>query len=215
MKPIEIASGSVFGRLTVVRRVENHACGEVQYQCLCSCGAVTVVRSLLLRHGRTRSCGCLVRENKGSPPKHGMCNTGAYRSWAQMKSRCSNPRHHAYASYGGRGITVCDRWQSFEAFLADMGDRPKGMTLDRYPDVNGNYELANCRWATPREQQGNRRVNRILTIDGESKTIADWARTLNAPRSRIIHCLNSGIDIKAFCENKPATHLRRKLVKVA
>lgn len=88
---------------------------------------------------------------------HGKSNTPEYRSWAHMKERCFNPKHHAYDQYGGRGITVCARWLQFENFLADMGERPKGMTLDRFPNNDGNYEVSNCRWATPSQQQINKR----------------------------------------------------------
>ena len=87
---------------------------------------------------------------------HGMQGTPTYHSWSNMIQRCTNPKHHKYANYGAKGITVCERWREFANFLADMGVRPEGKTLDRYPDNTGNYEPGNCRWATPAEQQRNR-----------------------------------------------------------
>jgi hypothetical protein len=81
-----------------------------------------------------------------------------YRSWHGMRQRCSDPKQENYKYYGGRGITVCDRWQSFENFLADMGERPEGTSIDRYPDNDGNYEPGNCRWATRSQQQHNKRT---------------------------------------------------------
>lgn len=95
-----------------------------------------------------------------------------------MVQRCTNPKNDHYHRYGGRGIKVCDRWLSFKNFYEDMGPRPAGMTLDRYPDQNGNYEKDNCRWATQAEQHSNRRDNVIISFRGESKTLSEWSRKL-------------------------------------
>lgn len=95
-----------------------------------------------------------------------------------MLHRCTQPHNGRYASYGGRGITVCERWHSFENFIADMGSRPDGTTLDRFPNNDGSYEPGNCRWATPKEQSSNRRSNRFLTFGGETLTLTEWARRL-------------------------------------
>jgi hypothetical protein len=102
-----------------------------------------------------------------------------YRSWDNMRQRCNNPKHHYFPKYGGRGVKVCDRWlHSFEAFLADMGPRPPGTTLDRFPDKNGNYEPANCRWATPAQQQRNTRYNVIIEFQGRRMCLMDWSKEL-------------------------------------
>ncbi len=101
--------------------------------------------------------------------------TPTYSSWVSMKERCSNPKATRFEHYGGRGIRVADRWQSFDNFLADMGERPPGTTLDRI-DNNGNYEPGNCRWATLKEQQRNRNVSILITYKGETKTLHEWSQ---------------------------------------
>jgi len=112
--------------------------------------------------------------------RHGMRYTKAYRCWQGMKNRCLNPRNKDYRKYGGRGITVCDRWMKFENFFADMGKPPPGMTLDRR-DNDGSYSPENCRWVLPLVQQNNQRTNRFIAHDGEIRTISQWARHLGVP----------------------------------
>lgn len=130
--------------------------------------------------------------------KHGLSRSPEHCAWIRMKGRCYNPKNHGYKWYGGRGIKVCDRWiNSFEAFLADMGPRPsKKHSLDRFPDVNGNYEPKNCRWATSREQQMNKRNNRRIECDGETKTISEWAEISGIPQSVIGRRLQNGFTVR-------------------
>lgn len=123
--------------------------------------------------------------------KHGYAfrgdNDPTYSSWRGMKSRCLNPKDKRFHDYGGRGIAVCERWKnSFSNFLKDMGDRPDGKSLDRYPDKNGDYKPGNCRWATPVEQQNNTRRNRTVKFKGVTLTVSEWARKLQLPYERII-----------------------------
>jgi hypothetical protein len=127
--------------------------------------------------------------------QHGMSRTGTYHTWELMMQRCTNPRNRTWFRYGGRGIQVCERWHRFIGFLADMGIRPPGMTLDRI-DTNGNYEPGNCRWATQEVQQNNRRDNRYLSIDGVALTIAQWRRRSGLKRRTLRWRLDAGWDAR-------------------
>jgi len=153
-------SGQRFGRLTAQWPAGKSKYGT-QWLCSCDCGGLTVVfLNNLGRHAT--SCGCFRREVTGKKNfKHGHTHNAkpslTWRSWSSMLQRCENPNHKFFRNYGGRGITVCERWHTFENFLADMSERPVGLTLDRYPDKNGNYEPGNCRWATRQQQAKNKR----------------------------------------------------------
>ena len=133
----------------------------------------------------------IVRNKHGSFKVHGMTKTGTYNSWAAMKRRCLYQKHEHFDCYGGRGIKVCDRWLMFENFLADMGTRPEGCTLERI-DPNGDYCPENCRWATQTEQCRNRRNNRKITLNGETLTLAEWSKRSGVEASKIFYRLKAG-----------------------
>jgi hypothetical protein len=153
-------TGQRFGRLTVVRMV-GRVNRVAQWECLCDCGNITVATSGNLK-AKTRSCGCLRKEvTSQSWTRHGHAKvlegrTPEYQSWTSMLARVRATTGRRFQDYGSRGITVCDRWLSFENFLADMGPRPDGTSIDRI-DNDGNYEPGNCRWATDSQQVSNRR----------------------------------------------------------
>jgi hypothetical protein len=166
--------GQRFGRLLVTARAENDKHGHTRWSCQCDCGQVHVVAGLSLRKGSTRSCGCLGRETaaangRAAAPKvaaaktkhgHAVARTPEYAVWKTMRQRCLNQACEDYHLYGGRGITVCERWSDFAAFFADMGPRPTPKhSIDR-EDNDGNYEPGNCRWATAKEQANNKRNSR-------------------------------------------------------
>ena len=123
---------------------------------------------------------------------HGMTKTPEYDAWKQMKQRCFNPNHKAYSDYGGRGITIYDRWLNFENFLADMGSRPTAKhSLDRI-DNNADYSSENCRWATKTEQDNNKRTNHLITIGNETKTMTQWAKKMGYGEQLIYNRLRRG-----------------------
>lgn len=167
MSPRLDLTGKTFNRLTVIEFAGKRG-KKPFWSCRCICGTVREICRGDIVTGHTKSCGCLAREACPPPQsaanapcsKHGHATRGkisrTYHSWQAMKARCTNHRNHKYPLYGARGITVCERWlRSFENFLADMGERPEGHTLDRFPNNEGNYEPGNCRWATVTEQNRN------------------------------------------------------------
>lgn len=170
-------TGMKFGRLTVIGRCGQTSSGNAKWECECECGNSTVSQSFHLRSGQTQSCGCLQRElTSKRAVRHGMSRTPTWNSWDAMVARCYRKTHGAYEKYGGRGITVCERWLRFENFYADMGDRPPGKTLDRI-NSNGNYESDNCRWATYVEQSLNRGdFNVSVTTDEVRLTVKEYAK---------------------------------------
>ncbi len=173
-------SGRVFGNWTVLQRAGIGGSREALWLCRCACGKERRVIARHLRNGLSKSCGCLAGKLISDFHRtHGMTGTTEHKVWAMMKSRCGNPRYTHYKNYGGRGITVCDEWaSSFERFYADMGPRPSMKhTLDRI-DNNKGYSPENCRWATRGEQNRNHRRNRLLTLNGETMNVIDWAKKL-------------------------------------
>lgn len=182
-------TGDTFGRWTVVEPnlpVRGQPKSVRMSMCRCAgCGRTKKVWNCNLANGS--STGCRSCAMKG----HGLVGTPSYRSWYGMKQRCTNPKSPKYKDYGGRGITVCDRWMSFNNFFEDMGQRSAGMSLDRI-DNNGIYEPGNCRWANYRQQARNTRRSRILSSGGVSMCITAWADHLGISRSTIDGRLDRG-----------------------
>ncbi len=183
--------GQRFERLTVVSLAEMRN-GRPRWACRCDCGADVVVAGNHLKSGATRSCGCLQRELMAErSTSHGKSGSRTYTIWVRMRDRCNNPKNLRFSQYGGRGIKVCDRWQSFDNFLADMGECPDGMSIDRV-DANGNYEPGNCRWATEKTQQNNRTTNRMITFDGRTQSLSEWAREIGIKPGTLRNRIESG-----------------------
>ena len=174
-----ISEGMTFGRLTVISKVPNVG-SHSAWNCKCACGTVRTVKSHHLYAGRVVSCGCYKMEKYSSSCRlNESGRTPEYATWVSMRRRCRDTTEGVFKKYGGRGITVCDRWDnSFEAFLQDMGPRPSPKhSIDRINN-NGNYEPGNCRWATMTVQQRNTRKTRLLTFEGRTMSMADWAEVL-------------------------------------
>lgn len=188
-----LAPGTRFGRLVVLSADEGP---RSAYVCRCDCGTEGVFLSGHLRSGATRSCGCYNREmSVVRSTKHGLAKgnkTAGYKAWRMMNRRCSDPGSSQYSYYGGRGIKVCERWKDPVKFVEDMGEPIPGMSLDRI-DNSGNYEPGNVRWATAKQQSRNRRSNRMLTFNGETRCAAEWAEVVGIPSGAILRRLNKGL----------------------
>lgn len=166
---------SKYGRLTIISPADKNKWGYVMVKCLCDCGNERIVSLYDLKRGHTTSCGCFHSDKLTAyNTTHGMSRTPTHNSWRGMVERCNNPKHEFYRYYGGRGVSVCERWLSFDNFYYDMGDKPKGCSIDRI-NTNGNYELNNCRWSTIKEQARNARSNRLIKYKDRVQCVAAWA----------------------------------------
>lgn len=194
-------AGQRFGRWFVLSDLPGSTQRRVVARC--DCGSEKTVHIGNLISGMSRSCGCLTVETcRARATTHGKSGTAIYNVWQGMIARCQRVGDARWVDYGGRGITVCERWQTFENFYADMGDKPTGRSLDRI-DNDGNYEPGNCRWATQKEQCSNTRRNVWLTWQGRTMHASDWAKELGVSRQRIEQRL------RRFGENSPHTFARR------
>jgi len=174
-------TGQKFGKLTVLKKVESDKYGHTRWLCQCDCGNETKVAGYHLKDKTISSCGCYQKEVKSVLHlKHGQCRTRLYGIYNGIKKRCYNKKEKNYTKYGARGIVVCDEWlDDFMNFYSwSMANGYKdNLTIDRI-DVNGNYEPNNCRWTTQKTQQNNRRDNHLITYNGKTQTLSQWASEL-------------------------------------
>lgn len=189
----EDLTGREFGRLSVIEFSHVDIRGIGHWLCACICGQSRVAASNHLRSGHTKSCGCYRRELVSKKnTSHGKSTYPEYSVWRGMLRRCTDRNDAYYSYYGGRGITVCHEWLSFEQFYVDMGPRPsKDHSIDRI-DNDGNSCKENCRWVTLKEQQNNRRSNRMLTCNGKTRTLTQWADELGISRDTLKQRLERG-----------------------
>jgi hypothetical protein len=191
-----VAKHERFGRWTVISEASSLS-SLAGYRvrrllCRCDCGTQRVVKLQSLVTHNSLSCGCFQRERtREAVTRHGHCRKGtgksrAYASWQHMRFRCENPQSAGYRHYGGRGIRVCKRWQSFENFLADMGEPSPRMSLDRLNN-NGDYKPSNCKWSSYSDQLSNTRVTVYLRFRGESLSLRDWSQRTGIPRRVLYH----------------------------
>ncbi len=199
-RTVQASAGDRYSQLTIIKEVEAVILSDKparQVLCVCDCGTEKVVRLDQIRREVVKSCGCLLSR---AAFKHGGWNGGSrtptYRTWLTMRSRCLNANASDYDRYGGRGITICERWSDYSEFLADMGERPsESHSIDRI-DPNGHYEPSNCRWATMKEQGRNRRNNRRLTHGGETLCVAEWSDRVGLSASTISRRLARGYTVE-------------------
>lgn len=181
-----------YGKLIVIGDAPRNKHGQRVLQCRCECGKEVAVVEQSLKCGNTKSCGChRVFIGSTNNLKHGATRSRAYLSWWNMKSRCERPNSKYFSDYGGRGIKVCDRWQKFENFLADMGQPPEGQTLERI-DNNIGYSPENVRWADRQQQANNRRSNRLIEHGGRTLTLQQWAKETGIKRATIAYRIDHG-----------------------
>lgn len=207
-KTIDLA-GRRFGRLIAQERASNHPSGRSpRWLCLCDCGKPTLVIANHLLRGDTKSCGCLQAElTSARKTKHGASHSPEYEAYRAAKYRCQVPGNKSYSRYGGRGIEF--KFVSFESFLDEVGQRPSDKhSLDRIDNSLG-YEPGNVRWASPQEQQRNRRNNVLLTFQGKKQCVAAWAEELGICRRLVTHRLRRGWSVEDAL-TRPAQQKSRK-----
>lgn len=196
-------TGQRFGMLVAIARHRSTGkSGRTSYTCKCDCGVEKEILHGNLRHGASTSCGChRLNVLRTVNISHGKSHKPTWLSWRAMRDRCTRVSCKDYVNYGARGIAVCDRWlNSFEDFLADMGDRPKGKTLERKKNHLG-YSATNCVWATPLEQGNNKRNNRFIQHAGKRLTLAQWARRIGISPQGLSHRLKRWPVERALNEN--------------
>jgi hypothetical protein len=207
--------GKRFGRLKVISEDGDRSGGQVRWICQCDCGSIKVIRGALLKNGSTKSCSCLQTESrKAAKTTHGLRYSDEYRIWRHMRTRCENKNSPAFRDYGGRGIFVCDRWMIFANFYNDMGARPSANhSIDRIDNSKG-YFLQNCRWATMKEQQRNRRDTKTVFLDGVSASLAEHCENKELKYATVHKRIVSGANMPmAFTKGRLARGSIQRLLK--
>lgn len=190
-------TGQRYGKLTAIKFSHKDKRNQQFWLFKCDCGNEKIICIGHVKSGNTKSCGCLRIERK---TKHKMYGTRIYKSWMSMKERCLNKNRKDYKDYGGRGIIICERWvNSFENFYKDMGNRIEGLSLDRI-DNNKGYYKENCRWATLKEQNNNKRNNHLLTHNRKTQNVKQWSEELNINYGILSSRLTRGWSVKNALE---------------
>lgn len=211
-KTRNVSIGQVFGRLTIVSDpFRNPGGSKRRVFCQCSCGRITEKNLSDILAGHTTSCGCYARERSSARERtHGMTSSPEFNTWKGIKQRCYNPNHTHYESYGGRGIAMCDAWRlSFDAFLADMGPRPQGTTLDRIDNDRG-YEKDNCRWVSKKTQSRNVRTNTWIEYRGRRMTVVEASEEAVVDYNTLLWRIGQGWDIEKAM-NQPSRNRNRRV----
>lgn len=209
MSKVKDITGQKFTRLTVISRSDKTGPRKSSvWNCICDCGTSLTVPIGSLSSGNTRSCGCLQKDTVSSMMrKHGMSKTRIYNIWNGILTRCKNQNHHSYARYGAVGLTVCDRWLSFDNFITDMGECPYKHSIDRIDNSKG-YEPDNCRWVEQRVQNRNQRSNVFLTFNGKTMCQTDWATETGIKRETIARRMKLGWETERILTEPPSSTMQ-------
>lgn len=207
-------TGKRYGRLVVLNKAAPHVqpnkLKRTMWLCKCDCGSQYIAYGANLQSNHTQSCGCLQKERaRESATTHGKSHTRLHRTWRHMVERCTNPNVRNYSDYGGRGITVCEEWRKFDNFYqwAMQNGYYEDLTIDRINN-NGNYEPNNCRFTDLTVQANNKRTNHLMTANGETKTLTQWANELGISYITLLYRVRRGwSDEKAI--NTPARQIKR------
>lgn len=203
MKKIIDLSGRIFGNLTVIKISDDYIRGKARWLCKCKCGNTSIIFANNLVRGNTTSCGCHRKaNNKIINITHGATATctdknkypSSYKTWCSMKQRCYDKNLPQFKYYGARGIIVCERWHDYSNFVADMGEPPPGKSLDRINN-NSSYSPENCRWADSKTQQRNKSNVHLITYQGQTKSLAEWADDLGISRGNLYNRIFRGWDV--------------------
>lgn len=198
----KLKTGQRFGRLSVIQFIPS----ERKYSCQCDCGKITKVFTGHLTDGTTKSCGCLRKEfYKGKVWKS---RTPEYLVWRSMLQRCGNPNTRVFPRYGGRGISVCERWLDFDNFISDMGPRPSPQHSIERRDNDDGYSPKNCCWATALEQNRNKSGTRLLTHNGVTRTMSQWAKIIGISAGGFQNRIRRGWSISDAITRPPGPYRR-------
>jgi len=216
----DLSNGDRFSGWTTIevfRKIDGRGVKRIYVRCMCDCGNERDVLRYHLVSGNSKNCGCVLRSKQtihGESSSRIQNETSEHRIWCGIKSRCLNEKNTEYHNYGGRGIAICDRWNdSFELFLKDMGRRPSSRhSIDRI-DNNSGYSPENCRWATSSQQNRNKRNNRILVVNGESKTMTEWAEIFGIRVGTISERLRRGLSHQESVTKPVRPHNRKNSIR--
>lgn len=208
MPPLIDLTGQRFGRLVAVKFAGHDKNRHRLWECQCDCGRTVNIDVNSLRSGKSKSCGC---SRKGINKTHGKSGSRIHKIWADMIQRTHNPNERCYVNYGGRGITVCDEWLTFEPFYlwAIQNGYAEGLTIDRIDNDKG-YSPDNCRWVTRKVQGNNKRNNRRLEYQGQTKTLAEWAVQFGMKQETLANRLKLGWSIERALETPVRKQTRHK-----
>lgn len=188
--------GRTFHRLTVTNTAPRRK-GHNYWACVCSCGKERIIAETSLKRGYTKSCGCLRNERvRAVRVSHDLSSSPEYFVWRAMLTRCENPKYRYFHDYGGRGITVCERWHSFGNFIGDMGRRPSDKYSIERIDNDLGYSPENCKWILRVRQNDNRRRSRYLTLNGETHLLTEWSRQTGISHPTLIYRLKAGWSVE-------------------